>query len=505
MLKDFVTLIAFILAFFQFLKPINEFRLDLAGISQKVLLWILAFLGITAFAYILVQIYKFEIFNLIPSKFEHILHIVNKNFDLAWTTSVALLAFYLIYKTVTVSKFTIRNSGKYLSACHSIISSGNEENINILAREIGLKKENIKNIFDAAVQEKNIHLANIAKTLIALFSDELFCKAIVNHNPGILYNIFSNLIENPKYFKLTKQFSTRLIGFMFTEDNSILYREEPGQGLGQLYGIKDLIFSNYDFLVSGYEPLSSWLINSSEKINSLVIKKYFEVIGISLICYLEKKTDLKPEIIFIALKEVADLLISKKDNEIKMVKSCLMSLLELINDENFKNILPNSSNIITEESLSKICTIYDAFALALYKIIEAFSKVKDYEAIKWLLIKIYLLELDSKVFKLIAERLDLKLIKKIKENLTQHYYPAVTAGIIYSFGLCEPEESNIPIHKLALELLKKEFIKFYQSRPKIAQDMLPDGVSYDEENDLLIRKGPLYFRHKNIEKLTLNF
>jgi hypothetical protein len=71
--------------------------------------------------------------------------------------------------------------------------------------------------------------------------------------------------------------------------------------------------------------------------------------------------------------------------------------------------------------------------------------------------------------------------------------------------LCEPEKAIIPIYKILLEELKKDYLPMYKLNEKIALDMVPDDTKIDLVAKKLIRKHPgRWLRDQKTEELTLN-
>lgn len=111
---------------------------------------------------------------------------------------------------------------------------------------------------------------------------------------------------------------------------------------------------------------------------------------------------------------------------------------------------------------------------------------------------------ESLLFAGICARLDILFERKITENLTQLFYPAITARFIYTFGLCEPENTKIPIRKFLMIMLKNNFLHAYRTNSDLAMDMLSTDTEYDQETQTLKQKNlHRYRRNKEIQTLKL--
>jgi hypothetical protein len=351
---------------------------------------------------------------------------------------------------------------------------------------------------------------------------------------------------------------------MFTEHHSILHREEPYHGLGRFGTFKKLIFSDVNLLKSEYRPLSISPILNEADFNAESIKKYFEIIEFSLNAYLEKG-DSFPDIFYSALHTIPEIIKKNianlerySDKELRFSSpysnliSCstgTLSLIHFINTNAHKFPLPNKLVSENYNYFDNDRNIYGAITSGLYETIAALSTSNHtYESTRILLFEIYsdynltILEeliltydkicssieaiainsttipftlsllhdtLDAlenlmPPLEAIQVRLNVLLENKIKQNLDRLLYPAITARLIYTFGLCEPEKANIPIHKILLNELKQKYLRTYDSNPTLALDMLPMDTEIDVSLKKLTRKHPLrWIRYKKIEELIL--
>jgi len=90
-------------------------------------------------------------------------------------------------------------------------------------------------------------------------------------------------------------------------------------------------------------------------------------------------------------------------------------------------------------------------------------------------------------------------------NLNKLFYPPVTASLIYAFGLCEPKDASLEIHKILLQELKQKYLRTYEASSEIALDMLPKDTEIDVLSKKLIRKHPLqWIRDKSLQELSLD-
>lgn len=528
MIEIFITFAAFILAFFALINRIIIFRLNASILSMKRLLLLLIVMGLIALINAAISSIFLNESLLVSSTARYYDLSTSTNYIsyiyqiIVWSWNAILVALvsYLFYKLITPIKFNPKKSKVYFEECSLIIASGVDADIQRLTAEIFYS---VPLIFDYAFKDET-DTGQYAASLIVLFSDEMFCKKMVNHNPATLYIIFETVINNCDRFQpLGKNLINKLLSLMFTEPGSQLNREDPYHGLGQFGTFKKLIFSNVNFLRSAYHPLSRFSLSNISEFDAKCIDKYFEIIEYSLKIYLNGH-DNSPTIFSSALDVVVEIirknicfLAHKSDKDIHLtdpynnVITCSVGLSSLIhfiqsNDQEF----PKANEVIDEgySFFKNDRNIHGAIAHGVYDVIELLSTNEYFfESIRILLVEIYQISSgdDSPPLLALQERLNTLLSNKINDNLTKLYYPAVTASLIYAFGLCEPEKSNVLIQKVLLTELKQKYLSAYESNSEIALDMLPKDTEVDVSLKKLIRKHPFqWLRYKTLQELSLD-
>jgi hypothetical protein len=578
-MEVFLAFAAFILAFFAFIKRIIIFRLNTGLLTMRGLLWLLVILGIIPLismlvhylpdeqeAHIFLNFYKSIIElsqNITPTDNIFLTQAPYKTIGKVvlffWSASLFLIIIYLFYMLITPTKFSKKNAKIYFDECSHIIASGIEADIQQLTSEVSYS---IPSIFYWAAQENDGEVERYAAALIQLFSDEIFCSRIVNHNPIALYVIFETAINNCHTHKVIgKNLINRLILLMFTEPKSLLNREEPYHGLGRFETFKKLIFGNVSFLKSEYRPLSGWFLYSKDNFDTEAIKKYSDIIEFSLCVYLDTLNDmlclflcyektiieLQPfnettmrfliaiesrlkaclteyndlsAIFYLALNNVADIIgkniyslgqysendfrFSKPYQNLIACSSGVLSLIHFILHNAKKFPLMIKPQYKKYNYFDNDKNIFGSLANGIYEVIEQFSTSDhSYESVRLLLIEIYTLS-SSNLLKSIRCRLSILIKNKIDDNLSSLHYPAISARLIYTFGLCEPGKTTYTIHKNLLKKLKKNYLRIYNSNPEIALDMIPKDTEVDLPQKKLIRKHPVqWVRNRSLQELTL--
>jgi hypothetical protein len=581
-MEIFLAFAAFILAFLAFIKRIVIFRLNTGILTMRGLFWLLVILGIIPLVSMLIHYLPDEKAAHIFLNFSSSIIELNQSITptdnifltqapykaigkvvlFFWNTSLFIIIIYLFYMLITPTKFSKKNAKIYFDECCHIIASGIETDIQQLTSEVSCS---IPSIFYWAAQDNDSEIERYAASLIQLFSDEMFCLRIVNHNPVTLYVIFETAIKYCNTHKVIgKNLINKLILLMFTESKSLLNREEPYHGLGRFETFKKLIFGNVNFLKSEYRPLSGWFLYSKDNFSTEAIKKYSDIIEFSLGVYLDTLNDmlysflfyentileLQPfnettirslrviesrlkacltehndlsTIFYLALDTVGDIIEKNiyslgqySENEFRFSKpyqsliACSSGVLSLIhfilqNAQKFPvgmkpqykkyNYFDNDKNI------------FGSLANGIYKVIERLSTSDHaYESVRLLLMETYILSLSSTSIPLksIRCRLSILIKDKINDNLSNLHYPAISARLIYTFGLCEPDKTKYTIHKNLLKKLKKNYLRIYKSNQEIALDMIPKDTEVDSSRKKLIRKHPVqWVRNKSLQELTL--
>ncbi len=387
-----ISVVAFLLAFSQFLRPIIHLRINTGWLKFKHAKW-LFFIG--------------AIMVFIAAIIGHLPVIIHKPYvwsfgkALFWEFSAGIIIFtaaiILLQRSFSPAKYSQKNSKIFLGECYQIIANGIEKDLNELANEMQYSMEKI---FNAALKHikspenpfKNLEYSSPIY-LLDLFSDQSFCKSIVCSNPKTLHATIL-AAKNISDERVGSRFIAQLLLSLLTEHQSILYREEKNKGLGLFYGIKIEIFEDFNFLIGSYQPLSIWKFSDKDSVGAIEIKKYFELVNSALATYMDKNEDTKPQIFFSALTNIAEIITNNNyrtnmlsenrtydSPQQKNLLACFLGVSNLIT-----TIAKHSTNFQVEEKsikkskfdfLHEDRTLYGALAYGIYKIIEQFS-TKEY-------------------------------------------------------------------------------------------------------------------------------
>lgn len=528
-LGDLVSVIALLLAIIQFTSPIIKFRIKTRDLSDK----ILTFLAITA----ITSIFLSTILPLIPGEALPLI-----GYPIFWELLsgiiLVLVGTHAIFVITRTAKFTPKNAEQYLKATVSLIARGDEESLNKLAEEIYpsisdvIKEARIYDRYQAreAKSKNEIYEVSkttiIANTILDVWSDKLFCQAIVCKYPMSAIELIAQLSKNP-ISGCGMALCNEIINQSFENQNSILNREEKYSGLGFFKNFMLQCFSNWAFVDSIYRPLQSWE-HYKNPLKEWKVKKYCECTNIAFDSYLKDKNYWQsPSSLFVAIGNLADLtsyqitnIKNLSENEIYNSESA--KILYEISD-GYKNIIASilkvddyPEYVFDEKNYDpyRDPSIFGIVANGIYKFFEHLAIAKGHDDFirnfaigVWLDVFGVSSSKQTKNQEEIGKRLLFHIRKKIDENLDhkQRWYPAVTKLILSLNGIYESDANtdasmSSRFHKEFLKEIKEKFPLLYEAEEKFALSMLPDSFEYDSTNNKLIQKR---FRGKTTE-LILN-
>jgi hypothetical protein len=500
---ELVAVIALLLAFMQLRTPATIFRLKARGLPNK---RIYMLMGFVVFAVFFAALLPF-----IPGKAMPIV-----GYPVFWEISSAMLFIggisYLIFSIAHTPVFIKYTSKYYLEACEEIITKANEEELKALSCEI---TKSIDATFIAASGKVGIHSEN-AQNMLRLWSDKLFCRAVVTQSRPTLLKIFGSA---PKHNDSTHgvDFVHELIGQSFFHNDSLLMREENTEILEQekreeskeKRPVLHSLFGSMWFLDSAYSPLRV-AIQTGRNATQAQVKKYNSALFYSYETYFnDKEKNHESYTLYDATTELGGLTFKQiyntgqlKEDEFR--RSPEYSILREISN-GFEDIIcltiKNEKNIVhvdfNEDEYGKHPdrTVYSAIANGLYKYYTHLLWYTGHDAAirslaidPW--IKIFSVESSKKslVQIEIGKRLIVLLKENIDTNLTERGYPAITRLLISIMGIwdetLDPNNIQSVFRDYFLKELVDKFRKLYSEDPKFAEDMLPEGVSYKKPNFL---------------------
>jgi len=250
--------LAFLLAFTQLVTPALRFRLRVRARRA----WLAFATFIAAFICVVVAA-------LIPATQGRVHPIVS--FPIAWEVAGgalvlggALLLVYSYFRRVT---FTPLICEPYFQACYDVILRGEDSGLRALADEIRYSADAIVAAARTRPEDGSPRTNELiaptllwehAFRLLDLFSDERFCRIIVNHAPLTATTYIDSLSIRESKGTPGYAFVRQLIRQTFLSNDSPLERERDPSGLGHFQQYTRRIFGNYRFVSGAYVPFLAW-------------------------------------------------------------------------------------------------------------------------------------------------------------------------------------------------------------------------------------------------------
>lgn len=443
-----ISVIALLLAFSQLTKPIIKFRLLANKVNYAA--------AISASAFAIACVFVATILPFIPGKALPLL-----GYPVVWEILAGLVFVIVAGKLLwTISRppsFHFKNADAYLKACATIIAKGNEDELGELAEEISPA---VKAVFDEC--NRYDHQA-------------------------------------------------------FMNRESMLMREEDYSGLGFFKEFRDTVFGNWHFVESTYRPLQSWR-SYEEQILPWQAEKYSECLKTSLKAYfLAKEYESLPSSVYVGLNRLADLAVApafeirntnergalapRVSNVLHEIANGFEGIIALV--EEHHDLLPSYEFEEDHYDRFNDKSIYGVVAYAVYQYFENLAMAKRHDS----LIRQYAISIWLDIFGVgtdtsstaneIGKRLIVHLNKKIHQNLDsgERWYPLVTRLIISLNGIYESQHGDKPdtnlggnFHKAFLERLKAGFPLLAKVDREFAEELLPEGTTYDPAGNRLIEK-----------------
>lgn len=505
-----ISSIALLLAFTQLVTPGLKFRLRVRATRT----WIAGTFFILAFLCVLVAA-------LIPSILSCVVPIVG--FPIFWEAVAALLIFsgVIVLSSIYLikTKFNRRNFKGYFYACSYSITRGDEMGLRALADEIWYSVDNIVKAA-AGPRETNTggkpraatNVADYGLGLLDLFSDERFCRTIVDAAPFTGVKFIEALGKSGQDRRLGFAFVQQLVRQSLLSDSSMLHKEEDYYGLGHFKWFTKAVFGNYSFVSGAYRPLQAWRNWEDQYNTSKVTEKYIRALKIAFEAYFESKS----------FQDRPDALLSATTTFVETVRSTI-SQIRGVSPENIysldsyradinigstledlvqmvvghENELPDYPFDAATYDRFKDMSIYGVLAFAIYKFLENLSIDQGHdEEMRTLAIGLWM-AIDphpegepSRATQEMQKRLFVHLKKKITDNLEKGYYPMITKVLISLIGVWDSSSKDpnslgfvtAELHKQ----LREKFAKVYSADEEKAKHMFPSCVSFDIATNELV-------------------
>lgn len=421
-----------------------------------------------------------------------------------FTAGVILVTAILVFLAMIglPIRVTKRNASKYLDLTYKVIASNKEALLKPLTVEIA---HHIKPIIQMAKEKNDIETVKIANTVLILWSDKDFCKIIVNHALFTVYEAIYCIKNEENYENAPGQaFIQQLINLSMTSKYSLVTRENEYCGLGPFKNMTEEIFDNYEFVKSMYRPLQFGLKIYQEDGETTIryVKNYFMCLNTALRACIESMT----------YKTASNPFLSSFD-EISHISSFMASKLSKIDE----NIAYESSPYLVLSEISsgfhKMLDVIYSYEIESNFNEEGYNYLDDdciYGVIAWGLCGFFkslatclkhddlirglatTLWLDIEENDEILRRVIFHLKKTVNTNLIKGLGGRMIVRLLINLeGLSEPidnpeDQPRIILYNYLMESLKTHYKRIFDSDPILANRLLPEKVTYDSQEQLLI-------------------
>ena len=513
-----VTAIALVLAFSQMMGPIRRFRVR-TGILPAWLAYGLFVVGIGL-------VFVAAVLPFVPGE-----ALVPWRYPVLWEIGggllIVLAALSFLSSVNMRAKFNRFNYKRFLEGCTSIISTGREDSCRELAVEIrgsigrvveACKKFDRFKAYRAREEGTKYEVTEYTRyafTLMDVWSDAMFCRIVVCHAPGTGVELFEQIRQQRLYESGGYSLVNQMVRQAFLNRDSILYREEDFYGLGHFKNFTYSVFGNYELIESYFRPLQAWSYWEDEDSESWKVEKYAKVVNMAtegnitsgwrrghpsgLWCGFERLGSIASHEAIRLDKVGGDEICESVHFE--SLKKIAWGLEEVVRTlkEHEKEIPDEEFKEEDYRALNDF-SVYGVVADGIYRFFEALATArwKD-EAVRMVAVSLWMgvypvsKSMESKANVELQRRLNIQLFKKVRENLENLWYPAVTRLLINleSFDKTGPDVEGCgrTLFKNKFYAILKEFYeKAVEQDPEKAKDMIPENVRYDEDKGQLIKK-----------------
>lgn len=414
-------------------------------------------------------------------------------------------------------EFKKLNAKEYFSTVHRSIGRGNENELKVVADELGYSAKSIigfANKLDPKLGSDVRKVPAIAHNLLLLIANKKFCKILVEYSPWVIEEFFYFVSKEIKPLTVFGLFTKNIGMELITNKNSPLVYESAGYDdgyFGYTKPIGNSIFGNYD-LVEFYARNHESPLNINFFHEKQLSYIYLEIYCNSALIFVESylKSDRKYEhsvAFFQILGDVKffsyDLYLANgdennfyKSSPYKNTRSAVELVVAIVNLMDKYEIKP-SQPIKRKERTSKC--LFDGITDIIMHLLLSASKVTQPSSTAW---EIQHNLVWSSLFDFTGESESWKIIKfKVRralyDDISKTYDRSLFKGASY-LGLClnilgvnefslDRKNDFYPLHKLILKWVIKNYMKLREERPKVADACIQGSITFDAEKKTFIK------------------
>lgn len=354
-----------------------------------------------------------------------------------------------------------------------------------------------------------------AGRILQLCSDERFCAAVVRREPGFAVGFFEEIKKhNACHNGFIKPLAWELVRQALLHPDSILYREKRYKGLGFNASFTHAAFSDNE-INEWVQPLSGYRFILEKEVTIEALDRYGEIVEILAQTYLKTGRFYEHSFsiysTFNALTDYAGYISSRVDasSPDDLYRSHTYSSLDKIGSTitDLIGIFAKEPAILDGKLVeywkgverNRDYSPFEYLAKLIYEFMEALSHTRKYdEALRMILIRpwleIYPVSQEGVFHQELQWRLEEKLFEKLKVNLEEGYYPAVSRPLLSVLSLHEQSnrDGDSRLRTRLFAYLRQTFSTLYAADKERALDKLPASMTYDPDKVRLVqhvRKG----------------
>lgn len=440
----------------------------------------------------------------------------------------ACLAFVFLFTLISwiwfafikPSKFSRFTSRKYAQVIYHHILRGNKSDLIIVADEISRSSKalieyspDLKVIIFSNANKKDVvkfsNTQNYVNDIFHMISDKRFCNAIVGSSPVLALTLFRELsqVENKKV--ALDIFAKNIFVEALLNKESFLYHEsryhESGF-MGHVKPISNAIFSNSAIIEDmpyifdlGHEVTGSWTVVEYDA--------YLRAFTLCLSDYIRRGIDNRPffiENVFEKISSDSLSLYKLKDSKNILQQDEIKRLTKtvdfLVSTFNLLDTLEKPFYYETKKSDAAFVSIYDTIAVAMVEVVSNASIIDAPKLDSWFVnhnivfSKIFnSFSKGSKAEAIVLGKLRRLLYDSIKNLETMDNYKS--AGVlsvlinilVFNHDYYEKKRKVKPLSLAVSKWVRLNFNSLYLRNSQLALACLVDSISYDQENNRIIK------------------
>lgn len=418
--------------------------------------------------------------------------------------------------------FGRRNAKRYGQTLYKTILKGEATELAVIADEFS---HSAKEIIDSATETRITHnkdkiklrqlsLLYMANDILLLIGDKRFCRAIVSSSPNTALKIFQAIDDSGKYGVNISAFAKNIVSEALQNKNSFMYNEAEGFDAGLIGHVQPLslaIFGNYK-MVEGLGNLLQPKLLDKQDLDAQQWEAYCNMVLVAFRDYVINTYILSSHVISAAMRNIikatADLYkideiisnLEKEEIETKLAVTLNyinMAILILEEKENQQYITWRNRRGVGH------ITFYDEIANMIFELITSASQVRlNYERCWRIHYRLIWnrLHCSKRMGGRSGEIISFKLRRLIYNEISlMTRYPNFKSAKILGyclnvFGLKVKDQAlfreSKAIHVAILSWTRNNFDSLYLHYPKIAENCLVDGFTYDNKQKRIIKTYP---------------